>query len=284
MLKALKILGFTMKVSFEFFPPKTDEGIVHLTETAQQLSRFDPEYFSVTYGAAGSTQEFTIKTLEALQQKGFEVTPHISCIGATRAKISELLKRYQDQGIRRLVALRGDLPSGVGSLAGDFRYAKDLVHFIRETTGEHFTIAVAVYPEAHPQTPNLTQDLKYFKEKVDAGANLAITQYFYHPEAYFKLQEDCHKLGLTLPIVPGIMPIYNFSQLSRFSEMCGAQIPRYMRKRMEAFGDDIESIQAFGIEVVTNLCEALIQHGVPGLHFYTLNKHKKIEQILGNLR
>lgn len=281
---SLKIVSLKMKLSFEFFPPKTDEGLLHLLDTAKSLTRFSPEYFSVTYGAGGSTQEFTLKTIDTLQQHGKIVAPHISCIGATKAHVLSLLKHYQMEGIRHLVAVRGDLPSGNGSLMGDFHYARDLVHFIREQTGDHFKIAVGVYPECHPQAKSFSQDLLYFKEKVDAGADSAITQYFYHPEAYGRLVADCKKLGIDIPIVPGIMPIYNFSQLSRFSEVCGAEIPRFIRKRMESLGDDIEAIQALGIEIVTHLCENLIKIGVPGLHFYTLNKYKVIEQIIENLK
>jgi len=273
-----------MNVSFEFFPPKTAEGLAHLVETAKRLNRFAPEYFSVTYGAGGGTQDLTVNTLSALQNNRLRVAPHISCIGATKAKIAALLQYYQTQGVKQLVALRGDLPSGQGSLAGDFRYAKDLVAFIRETTGDAFHIRVAVYPEAHPQARNLQKDLEHFKEKVDAGADSAITQYFYHPEAYAKLVDDCRALDIDIPIVPGIMPIQNFSQLSRFSEMCGAEIPRYIRKRMEVFGDDSVSIQNFGIEIVTHLCEAVMNMGAPSLHFYTLNKDKLVTQILENLQ
>ncbi len=272
-----------MNLSFEFFPPKTPEGFTQLTETAKVLARFTPEFFSVTYGAGGSTQEFTLNTIALLQTQGLNAVPHISCIGATKAKISELLQHYQNHGVKSLVTLRGDLPSGVGSLQGDFPNAADLVAFIRKTTGDHFQIFVAAYPECHPQVTNLPLDLRYFKQKVDQGANAAITQYFFNPDAYCQFCEDAQKLGVNVPIIPGIMPIYNFSQLSRFSDMCGAEIPRYIRKRMEAFGDDALAIRAFGIEVVSRMCEELLQAGAPGLHFYTLNKHQIVSEILENM-
>jgi methylenetetrahydrofolate reductase (NADPH) len=272
-----------MSWSFEFFPPKTDEGLIHLLETAKQLNHFGAEYFSVTHGAGGSTQNFTVDTIAALQKKGYDVAPHLSCIGASKQSVQALLHHYQAKGVKRIVALRGDLPSGFGSGLADFQHASDLVTFIRQETGNHFHIKVAAYPESHPQAPNIMQDLRYFKEKVSAGANSAITQYFYHPEAYCQFVEDCQALGVTLPIVPGIMPIYNFSQLCRFSDMCGAEIPRYIRKRIEAFSDDTASIQAFGIEIVTKLCQDLLKAGAPGLHFYTLNKHQIITQVLKHL-
>ncbi len=271
------------KLSFEFFPPKTTEGLTQLVETAKNLAGFAPEFFSVTYGAGGGTQEFTLQAVARLQENHYEVAPHISCIGATKDKIGFLLDQYQKQGIKRLVALRGDLPSGQGSVAGDFRYACDLVSFIRETTGDAFQIFVAAYPECHPQAASLPRDLIHFKQKVDAGADAAITQYFFHPDAYFQLCEDCHRLKIDIPVIPGIMPIYNFSQLSRFSEMCGAEIPRYMRKRMEALGDNAAAIREFGVEIMSRLCKDLIKAGAPGLHFYTLNKHQVVAEILENL-
>jgi methylenetetrahydrofolate reductase (NADPH) len=258
---------FFMNLSFEFFPPKTLEGLTQLLETAQKLQHFRPEYFSVTYGAGGNTQDSTLKTIMTLQQHHLPVVPHISCIGSTQEKISELLHHYQQQGIKGLVALRGDLPSGAGSMSGDFHYARDLVAFIRATTGTAFNIFVAAYPECHPQAGNLQQNLQHFKQKVAAGATAAITQYFYHPDAYFHFVEACRKLNIDIPIIPGIMPLYNFSQLARFSEMCGAEIPRYMRKQLETLGDDIAAIQEFGIEVVSRLCRNLLAAGAPGLHF-----------------
>ncbi len=272
-----------MRVSFEFFPPKTDEGLVHLLDAAKQLSGFAPEYFSVTHGAGGSTQEFTVGTIAALQRNGYEVAPHLSCIGAKKESIRELLHYYQAQGVKRLVALRGDLPSGSGSASPDFHHAIDLVRFIRQETGDHFHLSVAAYPECHPQAAGIVRDLLHFKAKVTAGANQAITQYFYHPEAYTQLVADCQRLQIDVPITPGIMPIYNFSQLCCFSEMCGAEIPRYIRKRMESFADDVASVQEFGIEVVTRLCQDLIKAGAPSLHFYTLNKSKIVMRILENL-
>ncbi len=272
-----------MSWSFEFFPPKTDEGLVHLLDTAKQLSMFKPEYFSVTHGAGGSTQDFTVGTIAALQKNHYQVAPHLSCIGASKKSIRELLHYYQAQGVKRIVALRGDLPSGFGSAALDFQYARDLVKFIREETGHTFHIKVAAYPEGHPQAKGLMHDFACFKEKIDAGADSAITQYFYNPEAYIQFVEDVRALGVKVPIVPGIMPIYNFTQLARFSDMCGAEIPRYLRKRLEFFGEDHDAVQEMGIEVVTRLCQDLIQAGAPSLHFFTLNKAKVVTQILRNL-
>ncbi len=272
-----------MKLSFEFYPPKTDAGLTHLLNAAEVLKQFNPEYFSVTYGAGGSTRAYTSNAVTALQQKGLEVSPHLSCIGATKASIDELLTHYQMQGISRVVALRGDLPSGSGSLAGDFHYGRDLVAFIREKTGSHFKISVGAYPECHPQAVNMSKDLHHFKEKVDAGADVAITQYFYNADAYFHFLEECTRCHITIPIIPGIMPIYKFSQLSRFSEMCGTEIPRYVRKTMESLGDDVDAIQDFGLEVVSRLCKTLVKAGVPGLHFYTLNKHSIIEKLIKSI-
>ncbi|MCX7122832.1 MAG: methylenetetrahydrofolate reductase [NAD(P)H] [Gammaproteobacteria bacterium] len=272
-----------MHLSFEFFPPKTGEGLQNVLSVAEQLSVFSPEYFSVTHGAGGSVQDFTMSTIAALQKRGDQVAPHVSCIGAKKESIRSLLQHYQDHGIQRIFALRGDLPSGMGSSSREFHYARDLVAFIRDTTGDAFHISVAVYPECHPQATSMVTDLQHFKEKVEAGASSAITQYFYHPEAYAQLLADCHRLKIELPITPGIMPIYHFSQLCRFSEMCGAEIPRYIRKRMESYGDDVASVQAFGIEVVSRLCQDLLKAGAPGLHFYTLNKSNIVSQILQNL-
>lgn len=272
-----------MNLSFEFFPPKTTEGLHQLLETAQQLKKFQPEFFSVTYGAGGSTQEFTLNTLKALQELHLTVAPHISCIGATKEKIKALLNHYQQQDISHLIALRGDLPSGEASTAGDFRYATDLVKFIRATHADTFKIFVAAYPESHPQAPNYMEGLKHFKAKVDAGANFAITQYFFNANAYFQFVADCRNVGITIPIIPGIMPIYNFSQLARFSDMCGAEIPRYMRKCLESMGDDVKAIRAFGVKAITHLCKDLLAGGAPGLHFYTLNKHAIASEILEQL-
>jgi len=269
--------------SFEFFPPKTEQAIANLRGTVAKLAELKPSFCSVTFGAGGSTREMTYETVVEIQETtGIEAAPHISCIASTRDNIREVLQAYQAKGIRHIVALRGDMPSGMMS-AGEFRYANELVEFIRDETGDHFHIEVAAYPEVHPQAPNLDADLRNFKRKVEAGADTAITQYFYNPGAYFRFVSDCEKLGIDLPIVPGIMPITNYTQLSRFSEACGAEIPRWIRKRLEAFGDDRESIRAFGVEVVTLLCERLLEQGAPGLHFYTLNQSEACLAIWENL-
>ncbi len=257
--------------SFEFFPPKTPEGAEKLRQTRNELAALGPRYFSVTFGAGGSTQKGTFDTVVDVQQAGFEGAPHLSCIGSTQESIREILQSYMAHGIRHIVALRGDMPSGMRE-AGEFRYANELVEFIRAETGEHFQIEVAAYPEFHPQAPNAQADLQNFKRKVEAGANSAITQYFYNLDAYLRFVEDCEKLGLELPIVPGIMPITNHTQLARFSDACGAEIPRWIRKRLEGFGDDMASIRAFGLDVVTSLCQRLLDEGAPGLHFYTMNR------------
>jgi len=268
--------------SFEFFPPKTAEGAAKLRLVRDRLGELKPRYFSVTFGAGGSTQQGTIDTVMEIQQAGFEAAPHLSCIGSTREKIRELLQNYRDNGIRRIVALRGDMPSGMRE-AGEFRYANELVAFIREETGDHFHIEVAAYPEFHPQAPDAQSDLLNFRRKVEAGADSAITQYFYNPDAYFRFVEDCQKLGVEIPIVPGIMPITSYTQLARFSDACGAEIPRWIRKRLEGFGDDREAIAAFGEEVVTRLCRQLLEGGAPGLHFYTMNRAEPTLNIWKNL-
>jgi methylenetetrahydrofolate reductase (NADPH) len=274
---------FPQVFSFEFFPPKNDQAAETLRLTTQRLAALNPRFCSVTFGAGGSTREKTFETVVDIQQStGIESAPHLSCIASTRANIREVLQAYQAHGIKHIVALRGDMPSGMLS-AGEFRYANELVEFIRAETGEHFSIEVAAYPEVHPQAPNAEADLRNFRTKVDAGANSAITQYFYNPEAYFRFIDDCEKLGIEIPIVPGIMPITNYTQLSRFSELCGADIPRWVRKRLEAFGDDRPSIRAFGIEVVTDLCRRLLEQGAPGLHFYTLNQAEATQAIWKNL-
>ncbi|MBT4766300.1 MAG: methylenetetrahydrofolate reductase [NAD(P)H], partial [Methylococcales bacterium] len=238
--------------------------------------------FSVTFGAGGSTRDKTMEAVVAIQRSGRQAAPHLSCVASTKGSIRKVLRSYQEQGIAKIVALRGDMPSGVLS-AGEFRYANELVEFIRAETGDHFEIHVAAYPEVHPQARNGQDDLINFKRKVDAGANTAITQYFYTAEAYFSFVDDCEKQGIDLPIIPGIMPINNYTQLSRFSEMCGAEIPRWLRKRLETFGDDRESIQALGIEVVSELCQRLLDHGAPGLHFYTMNQSAPTLRIFDNL-
>ena len=257
--------------SFEFFPPNTDEGEEKLAVTARELALLKPKFFSVTYGAGGSTQARTLKAVLDLRAAGHDAAPHISCIGSTRAGLRDFLQQYQESGIKHLVALRGDLPSGTAS-AGEFHYANELVAFIRQEFGNHFLIEVAAYPEYHPQARSAQDDLNNFKRKVDAGANSAITQYFYNADCYYHFIEQCEKMGITIPVVPGIMPIGRFSQLARFSDACGAEIPRWIRKKLEGYGDDTDSIRAFGLDVVTKLCEDLLKAGAPGLHFYTMNQ------------
>jgi methylenetetrahydrofolate reductase (NADPH) len=257
--------------SFEFVPPKSHEGMEKLRATRKQLAQLHPTFFSVTYGAGGSTREGTLATVLEIRAEGEEAAPHVSCIASTRAELGEVIGQYRDHGIKRLVALRGDLPSGL-AVAGELRYASDLVAFIRETTGDWFHIEVAAYPEYHPQARKPQNDLAAFKAKVDAGANSAITQYFYNADSYFHFVEQAEALGIDVPIVPGIMPINNFSQLARFSDACGAEIPRWLRLKLEGFGDDTASIKAFGLDVVTELCDRLLSAGAPGLHFYTLNQ------------
>jgi methylenetetrahydrofolate reductase (NADPH) len=260
----------TRVFSFEFFPPKTPEGVDRLVETQRQLAQLGPEFFSVTYGAGGTTRDRTLETVLAIQRNGQAAAPHISCIGSSREHLAEVLEQYRANGIRHIVALRGDLPSGMMS-AGEFRYASDLVTFIRAQTGDHFFVEVAAYPEVHPQARNAQEALRHFKIKVDAGADSAITQYFYNADAYFHFVDECEAAGIDLPIVPGIMPINNFSQLCRFSDACGAEIPRWIRSKMQGYGDDSASIKAFGLDVVTSLCDRLMSAGAPGLHFYTMN-------------
>ena len=265
-------------LSFEFFPPKTPEGMEKLRATRQQLAQLNPEFFSVTFGAGGSTRDRTLETVIEIQREGHKAAPHLSCIGSTKANIRAILDEYKSHGIRHIVALRGDLPSGT-ACAGEFRYANELVEFIRAETGDWFDIEVAAYPEFHPQAPSAQADLANFKRKVDAGANAAITQYFYNADAYFNFVDECAALGITIPIVPGIMPIANFSQLARFSDACGAEIPRWLRLKLQGYGDDSASIRAFGLDVVTGLCERLLKGGAPGLHFYTLNQAGLISTI-----
>lgn len=261
----------TATFSFEFFPPQTPEGEDKLRATRAQLARLKPKFFSVTYGAGGSTRDRTLNAVLDIQKAGYCAAPHISCIGSSRGSLRDTLQNYREHGIRHLVALRGDLPSGVAT-PGEFRYANELVEFIRAEFGREFHIEVAAYPEVHPQARSAQDDLAAFKRKVAAGADSAITQYFYNRDAYYRFRDDCAALGLTLPIVPGIMPIGKFSQLARFSDACGAEIPRWMRKKLEGYGDDSASIQAFGLDVVTALCADLLENGAPGLHFYTLNQ------------
>jgi methylenetetrahydrofolate reductase (NADPH) len=269
--------------SFEFFPPKTAQGEVKLQQTWQQLAALGPRYFSVTYGAGGTTRERTLGTVLQIQhESGIEAAPHLSCIGSTRESVREILQLYRRNQIARIVALRGDMPSGMRE-PGEFRYANELVDFIRAETAQHFHIEVAAYPEFHPQATNANTDLHNFKRKVDAGANGAITQYFYNADAYFRFVDDCEAIGLDIPIVPGIMPITNYTQLARFSDACGAEIPRWMRRRLEGFGDDKKAIRSFGIDVLTSLCARLLHQGAPGLHFYTMNRASPTTEIWNNL-
>lgn len=268
--------------SFEFFPPKTAEGIANLRLARTELAKFNPEFFSVTFGAGGSTRDRTMDTVFEIQAEGYAAAPHISCISSSKEEIRALLDAYQAKGIKRLVTLRGDVPSGEVS-AGDFKYADELVAFIRQETGDWFHIEVAAYPEFHPEATSASKDLANFKRKIDAGANSAITQYFYNTDAYFRFLDACEQQGIHVPIVPGVMPIYNFIQLARFSNVCGAEIPRWLRLRLEAYGDDIASLRAFGVDVVTDLCEKLIDSGVKSMHFYTLNQAGTITKIINNL-
>lgn len=261
----------SLPISLEFFPPKTPEGVEKLRAVRQQLYALKPEFCSVTFGAGGSTQDGTLQTVLAIMAEGCAAAPHLSCIGQTRDSIRERLAAYRDAGITRIVALRGDLPSGYG-MGGAFRYASDLVEFIRAETGSHFHIEVAAYPETHPQARSPQADLEAFAAKVKAGADSGITQYFFNSDAYFRHVDELYRLGVDIPIVPGIMPIISSTQLMRFSDACGAEIPRWIRMRLQSFGDDSASIKAFGLEVVGDLCEQLRNGGVPGIHFYTMNQ------------
>ncbi len=272
----------TLPISFEFFPPKTPEGADKLRTVRQALYAKSPEFCSVTFGAGGSTQEGTFSTVSEILAEGQQAASHFSCIGATKARVREQLATLKGMGVNRLVALRGDLPSGYGA-GGEFSYASDLVAFIRAETGDHFHIEVAAYPEIHPQARSAEADLKAYVTKVKAGANSAITQYFYNSDAYFRFVDDAHKLGADVPVVPGIMPITNSSQLLRFSDACGAEIPRWIRLRLQGFGDDTASIKAFGLDVVTDLCDQLRTAGVPGLHFYSMNQSAPVLAVLNRL-
>ncbi len=271
-----------MELSIEFFPPQTAEGAAKLRTVRDELAVLKPTFFSCTYGAGGSTRERTFATVMEIAEAGYSAAPHLSCIGSTREGIRDILTTYRDKGIRRIVALRGDLPSGVGD-AGEFRYANELVDFIRAETGEWFHIEVAAYPEWHPQAKSPAADLAAFKRKVDAGANSAITQYFYNTDAYEHFVAEARAQGITIPIIPGIMPIASFSKLARFSDACGAEIPRWMRLKFEQFGDDAPSIRAFGLDVVTELCERLLAQGAPGLHFYSMNQATLTKEICQRL-
>lgn len=273
----------TRTFSFEFFPPKTPEGADKLRAVRAKLAAVQPAFFSVTFGAGGSTREGTWNTVSEIADAGLAVAPHISCIGTTRASVRELLLAYRSRGIRRLVALRGDLPSGAAGGAGDFRYANELVEFIRAETGDWFHVEVAAYPEYHPQSRSPADDLANFARKVKAGADSAITQYFYNSDAYFRFVEDAQALGVEVPIVPGIMPITNYTQLARFSDACGAEIPRWIRLKLQSYGDDRDAIRAFGLDVVTDLCEQLLAVDAPGLHFYTMNQAEPTLELWARL-
>ena len=270
-------------LSLEFFPPKTDEQRLQLDRTAAKLKSLAPEYASVTFGAGGSTLSYTPETVQSLRDAhGLDAAPHLSCVGGSRAEIAELLQRYRGMGCRRIVALRGDLPSGMGH-TGDFRYASELVEFIRREHDGYFHIEVGCYPEMHPQAEDALADLQHFRRKVEAGADGAITQYFYNSDGYFRFVDEVRRAGITIPIGPGIMPISNYTQIRRFSEMCGAEIPRWMARRMSAYGDDVESIREFAADCVAALCRRLVEGGVPGLHFYTLNLAKPTLSVLERL-
>ena len=273
---------YPQQFSFEFFPPKTSEGAEKLVKVRNTLAELDPKYFSVTFGAGGSTQQGTIDTVTSIKEAGFDAAPHLSCVGSTKDNVRDILKGYMDKGINRIVALRGDMPSGTHDI-GEFRFANELVEFIRAETNDHFHIEVAAYPEFHPQANSAADDLNNFKRKMDAGANSAITQYFFNPDAYFRFIDDCEDLGITAPIVPGIMPITNYVQLARFSDMCGSEIPRWIRKRLESYGDDKDSIKAFGEDVISEMCHQLLEAGAPGLHFYTMNMTRPTLAIWKNL-
>jgi methylenetetrahydrofolate reductase (NADPH) len=272
-------------LSFEFFPTKTDAGHEKLMGVARQLAAYKPDFFSCTYGAGGSTRDRTLNTVLQLENEvNVPAAPHLSCVGDSKQDLRGLLDQYKTAGIKRIVALRGDLPSGMGMSSGELRHANDLVEFIRAETGDHFHIEVAAYPEMHPQARNFEDDLVNFARKANAGASSAITQYFFNADSYFYFVERVQKLGVNIPIVPGIMPITNYSKLARFSDACGAEIPRWVRKQLEAYGDDVKSIQAFGEEVITQMCERLLQGGAPGLHFYTLNQAEPSLAVWNNLK
>jgi len=263
--------GAARTFSFEFFPPQTPEGSQKLRVTRKQLAQLKPAFFSVTFGAGGSTRDRTMDIVLEIQAEGQQAAPHVSCIASTKTSVRDMLERYRQAGIRRVVALRGDMPSGMVE-AGEFRYANELVAFIRREFGPTFHIEVAAYPEYHPQARTAQEDLTNFKRKVEAGADSAITQYFFNPDAYFAFAEECQAADIPIPIVPGVMPINRFSQLARFSDACGAEIPRWIRRKLEGYGDDSASIRSFGLDVVTQLCDRLLRGGAPGLHFYTLNQ------------
>ncbi len=272
----------TTEISIEFFPPQTPEGIEKLRAVRAKLAELKPSFFSVTFGAGGSTRERTFTVVKEIAAEGHDAAPHLSCIGSTRDNIRDILNEYKAAGIKRTVALRGDLPSGMAE-TGEFRYANELVEFIRAETGDWFSIEVAAYPEWHPQARSPKDDLDAFARKVKAGANSAITQYFYNADAYFHFVDEARALGVDVPIVPGIMPIAGFTKLARFSDACGAEIPRWMRKKFESYGDDVDSIRAFGLDAVTELCERLLKGGAPGLHFYCMNQSALTTEICRRL-
>lgn len=269
-------------ISLEFFPPKTEEGKAKLRRVRDELSVLTPEYISVTFGAGGSTQSGTLETVLDIKAAGIDAAPHLSCVGASREGIAEILETYRDNDIQRIVALRGDMPSGMRDI-GELRYASELVEFIRDRTGDHFHIEVAAYPEFHPQASGARADLDNFCRKVEAGADSAITQYFYNVDAYVRFLDDCESMGVDIPIIPGIMPINNYTQLARFSSACGAEIPRWLAWRLEDFGDDLESLRAYGLEVTVELCRQLLELGAPGLHFYTMNQSEPTLSICKEL-
>lgn len=273
------------RFSFEFFPPKTDVGVEKLKRVQAELAAVNPSFFSVTYGAGGSTRDRTFETVMNIKDStGIDAAPHLSCVGDTKAQLKELINEYKDKGLSRIVALRGDLPSGMGASLGELKYASDLVSFIRTETADHFHLEVAAYPEMHPQAKSWTADLNNFRTKVEAGASSAITQYFYNIDAYKFFVDSCEKMGITLPIVPGVMPITNYENLIRFSNTCGAEVPRWIKTRLENYAGDIESIKQFGEEVLTSLCEQLLDMGAPGLHFYTLNQSGPSLAVWNNLK
>ncbi len=270
-------------LSCEFFPPRTEAGVEKLLTTQQTLNdTFQPAYYSVTFGAGGTTRDSTLEIVKLLTDKNINVAPHISCIGSSKQQLNDLLELYKSLGVTRLVTLRGDIPES-GESTKELSHANELVSFIRETTGEHFSLEVAAYPEYHPESASPQSDFEHFKNKVAAGANGAITQYFYNIDAYLHFMDNCQKNNITIPVTPGIMPITNYASLTRFSDICGAEIPRWIRKQLEAYADDIDSLQAFGLDVVSNLCNQLLEQGAPGLHFYTLNQANATNAIWKNL-
>ncbi len=286
-LTSLIIIGINSlsqfpSLSFEFFPPQTEGGREKLKQTTKALNTLHPEFFSVTFGAGGSTKEKTLETVLQIKSLGLNAVPHISCISSSKQEVRGLLNRYQSQGINHIVALRGDNPSGTVN-HGELNHANELVNFIRQETGDTFFIEVAAYPEFHPESENSIEDFKNFKNKINAGANSAITQFFFNVDAYFRLLEECQKNSISIPIIPGIMPIYNIKQLSRFANNCGAEIPRWLRMRLESYQNDIVSLREFGVDVISELCETLIQYGVPGIHFYTLNESGIVSKIVKNI-